>query len=284
MSAYGMGPFGSGPFGDTPENDERPNQLTDPPDDFDGLEADDIADLLVAWFLDNFEDPAERMPRDPESEYGYVFMDGGPYDAREVLNDFFYDEVGEEAIEKAVIKLERSSSVWSPKPDVRPYTEYVVTNENDIVTDNGIPVVVSGQPYNRLEALADKALRASFTATKIEKLFQTGIGHNNPPEPIEKYTFDANDLRTIQNQLSNIVTLVQTQQLKTDELINSVELLKQKQSLLKGFLSGMPKGIGATVAATITATVLQTENGQALLKLFAKEIDAVIDAALSILG
>ena len=39
-------------------------------------------ELMIEWFNQNFEDPAERTPYE-SAEGGYQWIWGGPYDARE---------------------------------------------------------------------------------------------------------------------------------------------------------------------------------------------------------
>lgn len=283
MDNYGRGRYGAGSYGVGNTSNQRTNRLTAPPSDFEGLDENEIANLLIDWFLENFEDPVQRMPRDQEAEYGYAFVEGGPYDAREVLNDFFYDTVGSAPIEMAAIQLERTSMVWSPQSEVRPYTDYLVTHENAIVTHNGVPVVISGRPYNHLQALADRARRANLTVTKIEKLLSAGIGHNNPPEPIADAALDKDDVKVIHEQLLTIITLSQNQKFKVDEIEKSVELLRQKQNIFKNFLSGVPKGVGSAIAATATVAIMETEKGRALLALLIEQIDVVLTIASELL-
>jgi hypothetical protein len=44
--------------------------------------------VMEAWFRSRFEDPAQRTPYD-SGEGGYIWIWGGPYDAREELNQEF---------------------------------------------------------------------------------------------------------------------------------------------------------------------------------------------------
>ena len=69
-----------------------------------------LATAMVEWFLAHYEDPAENTPYDD----GYVYLCGGPYDAREELSGRFPAEPGanfsddewDEIIEVAVGKIE----------------------------------------------------------------------------------------------------------------------------------------------------------------------------------
>src|SRR6516164_4356205 len=64
------------------------------PPDIRGLTNGRATTKMVDWFFANFEDPAESTPYDG----GYVYIWGGPYDAREELNEAF----GVVATERAI--------------------------------------------------------------------------------------------------------------------------------------------------------------------------------------
>ena len=61
------------------------------PPDLTGKRAAECAELMIEWFRDNFEDPSESTPRD---DGDWVYIWGGPYDAREELKDAFADQLG----------------------------------------------------------------------------------------------------------------------------------------------------------------------------------------------
>src|SRR5262245_26722873 len=71
----------------------------------------DAADVMVDWFWENFEDPAERTPCD-EGEYVYIW--GGPCDAREELEETFTAVASEQAIDAAVERIEQDGWEWAP--------------------------------------------------------------------------------------------------------------------------------------------------------------------------
>jgi hypothetical protein len=74
---------------------------------------DEVVELLVEWFFDNFEDPVDNMPWDGEIG-GYVYIWGGPYDAREELEEAFGDTATEQALEEAAAKIENKGWEWAP--------------------------------------------------------------------------------------------------------------------------------------------------------------------------
>jgi len=70
-------------------------------------------EVMEDWFRQNFEDPAQN-PQYITAEGGYQWIWGGPYDAREELEDAFYDIVPEDIIEELVEKLLEECPEWAP--------------------------------------------------------------------------------------------------------------------------------------------------------------------------
>lgn len=69
-------------------------------------------DVMRYWFFSNYEDPAQHTPHE-SNEGGYIYIWGGPYDAREELADVFDGYISEEVIEDLVEELESECSVWT---------------------------------------------------------------------------------------------------------------------------------------------------------------------------
>jgi len=85
-----------------------------------GKSHDEMIEIMVKWFFENFEDPAEETPFE-SAEGGYQYIWGGPYDANEELQDAFCPEVGDptfDAVEKACMaaaeKVEEDGWEWAP--------------------------------------------------------------------------------------------------------------------------------------------------------------------------
>ena len=73
--------------------DEPPGMEMGPPSKPPEITDKDTAvEQMTEWFFANFEDPAESTPYE-SAEGGYQYIWGGPYDAREVLEDAFYDQM-----------------------------------------------------------------------------------------------------------------------------------------------------------------------------------------------
>ncbi|MBW5433225.1 hypothetical protein FXB41_00020 [Bradyrhizobium canariense] len=89
------------------------DKLFPPEEPLEGLEGDALVEAVKAWFLSNFEDPAESTPYD-SGEGGYQWIWGGPYDAREEIEGYFNDEIPAEIVDQVVAELESTALEWAP--------------------------------------------------------------------------------------------------------------------------------------------------------------------------
>lgn len=71
----------------------------------------DQLDVMRKWFYENFENPVESCPHD--SEDGYIYIYGGPYEASEELQEMFGQYVNEKLIEDLVDELNAECYEWS---------------------------------------------------------------------------------------------------------------------------------------------------------------------------
>jgi hypothetical protein len=78
--------------------------------DIRGLEDDDAADAMVEWFWENFEDPAQSTPYEGE----YIYIWGGPFNARDELEDAFGEVASDRAIKAAVAEIMNKGWAWAP--------------------------------------------------------------------------------------------------------------------------------------------------------------------------
>ena len=141
-------------------------------------------DLMVQWFRQNFEDPAERTSY-VTAEGGYLWNHGGPHDAKEQLFDMFGSMVPEKLIEEAAEVVEADGITdWASAHD-----DY----QDDDEMLGRVPSLedYSDQPTNRYGSQHDLDARSQARTVLQELLTMlnvsrpTGIGHNNPPETIE---------------------------------------------------------------------------------------------------
>jgi hypothetical protein len=76
------------------------------------VDRDTQMEVMRDWFFENYEVPAESTPHE-EGEYIYIW--GGPYDARDELEAEFGDIVAEDAIVELANELEDISGEWASK-------------------------------------------------------------------------------------------------------------------------------------------------------------------------
>lgn len=93
------------------------DKLTPIPD-LTGCTREQKVERMVAWFFQNFEDPAERTPYE-SAEGGYIYI-WGRADAREELSDAF-PRVTDALIDEAVDEIEEDGSEWVPVPHPSDY-------------------------------------------------------------------------------------------------------------------------------------------------------------------
>ncbi len=140
-------------------------------------------ELMLQWFYENFEDPAERTPYE-SAEGGYQWIWGG---AREQLDGMFGDIVSESLIEEVAQEVERNGlTEWAPTPS---RDDYDMDEPPPEITSLEIfldkPSANYGTPEDHeARARAREALEALRVA--LDRPRPVGIGHNRPPEDVEE--------------------------------------------------------------------------------------------------
>ncbi len=87
------------------------------------LNSDTQKSIMRNWFLANYENPAEHTPFESK-EGGYIYIWGGPFDAREELEDVFLDFIQKEALDSLVSELESECIEWSGTISSEGYDDY----------------------------------------------------------------------------------------------------------------------------------------------------------------
>jgi hypothetical protein len=92
---------------------------------------EDQLEMMEDWFRLHYEDPAQRTPYE-SAEGGYIYIWGGPYDAREELEQNFQDTVAQDVIDELVEKLQGECWDWAPTPRREDYDSelYAAIREN----------------------------------------------------------------------------------------------------------------------------------------------------------
>ncbi len=94
-------------------------------DDLPDEDRDVRLDVMRTWFFQNYEDPAERTPYE-SAEGGYIWIWGGPYEARECLEEEFGGLVPDEEIEELAEELTDICWQWTSSERPGDYDEYLV--------------------------------------------------------------------------------------------------------------------------------------------------------------
>jgi hypothetical protein len=107
--------------------------------------------VMRTWFFQRYEDPQEECPYDSE-EGDYVYIWGGPYDAREELQGEFDGVVPQETIDALAEELERDCVEWSAVPEHADVDDYFADAIGS--TEN---------PYGNLRTALDSLAQLSNT-------------------------------------------------------------------------------------------------------------------------
>jgi hypothetical protein len=86
----------------------------------DELDPETQLDIMRHWFYRHYTNPIDNSPYDN----GFVFIWGGPYDPRRVLNAEFESTVPDELIEELADELENITTEWTRNPDEQAVDDY----------------------------------------------------------------------------------------------------------------------------------------------------------------
>ena len=162
-----------------------------------GLSSEEQVAHMVDWFRRMYDDPVNQTPYDGE-DGKYVYVWGGPFDARDELLDEFDGLVSDEAIQTAVSEVERDGTSewaptdWNPKHAGGPDDDEEGRLEPAPPTLDDIRQRLArgmaptfGDP---IETQSREVLRSEIAglrrAIEDEPSRYVGIGHNRPPESI----------------------------------------------------------------------------------------------------
>jgi hypothetical protein len=228
-------------------------------------------ELMIEWFGQNFENPAERTPYE-SAEGGYQWIWGGPYDAREQLSDMFGKMVPESLIEDVVEELEDDGITdWAPTPSPDDYDQNEPEPEPpplNIYLDER-----TGQYGTRADHEARERVRAGLAQLRavIDQPRPAGIGHNNPPEKI-----------TEANEPSKLQPFVLQLQIEFAKPEPSISLVKKLATPLRDALVASIKWAGRKVdkifdaAATTTGAAIAVAVGSQYIDPLRKAFDTII--------
>jgi hypothetical protein len=144
-------------------------------------------DDMVQWFSEQFEDPQNETHYDSE-DGRYIYMWGGPFDAHDVLTDFFGSEYEEKWIADAVESVQSDGTFeWAPKasgdyydhPEQDVYDAAEIALDEQDETDKG---EIADRIFAQLDELEKRIAELEVTPSSL--------GHNNPPDEIGLPPYD----------------------------------------------------------------------------------------------
>ena len=164
---------------------------------FRALSAEEQIAHMLTWFRRMYEDPVNETPRDSE-EKDYLYLWGGPFNARDELWEEFGAVASDEAVQGALSEIEREGIVdWAPTSS-NPKHQGRRDEEEEDDFEPPPPMLeeirdrldrgVSTHFGDPLEAQARQALLEEMArlrdALEAEPPRHGGIGHNRPPESL----------------------------------------------------------------------------------------------------
>jgi hypothetical protein len=171
---------------------------------------EDIKDQIKEWFYENFEEPAEHMPRGDDGKYQWIW--GGPFEAGEEIQDHF-SEVDDELLDDVIGELEREAPEWAPHVDR-------VIDEDEVA---------------RCHAEMQAAITALQLAMAEFKPFSRDIGGNHPPEHIGLPPYDETDEKQIAEAIERLSGSASDLSANPRSVATSAETLKGKGERIKEF-------------------------------------------------
>ena len=179
-------------------------------------------EVMEAWFRERFEDPAERTPYE-SAEGGYIWIWGGPHDAREELEDEFGGVVPDEVIDELIEKLEGECYQWAPTSSSDDYDNYLIEDISRITQyyHNFAGAILD------IEKLLETAVHESLLPAFYRMLFVNAI------TALETYLSDAfiNTVANTSNLMRRFIETTpefQMQKVALSEVFNAIEGIEQK--------------------------------------------------------
>lgn len=111
-------------------------------DEGSALDRENRIQEMVDWFFENFQDPANSLPYE-SAEGGYIWIDGGPYDANEQIGDNFSGE--DQALIDAAVERVQSDGLfdWARIPGSENY-DYESEEPDGVPPESDDGVVLDG--------------------------------------------------------------------------------------------------------------------------------------------
>ncbi|MDI6450748.1 hypothetical protein [Anaerobaca lacustris] len=229
-------------------------------------------EVMRKWFFEHFEDPVHRTPYESR-EGGYQWIWGGPYDAREQLEEQFAGYVSEEVIDRVANELERECLEWAPVESPGDYEDYylddVAAIENcyeqftSAISDVrrllsvDIPKETAGKFYCLLFVNVITALETYLSDKFIKRVM-------NDREALRKFVESASHFGSEKIPLSQVLKAAETIEVKVGSHLADIvwHNLGRIKSMYKATLNADLGNIGPMMKAITKRHHLVHRNGQ----------------------
>jgi len=128
--------------------------------------------FLLKWFLENFEDPAEHTPYESR-EGGYIYIFGGPYNAREELENNF-ENIETSLLDSCVSELENISTEWAKIPDELDLINYTLEQRKIVSELTEEKIIQNAFEYVKSEKKTIRNLVFKYNNTNKKIIFMAG--------------------------------------------------------------------------------------------------------------
>lgn len=222
------------------------------PSQFKRLSKQAKLEIMEAWFRTNYEDPVHRTPYE-SAEGGYIYVFGGPFDAREVLDEEFGEIASESVISELVNDLETECHDWTHTDAWDdPYGDEPEADEGDLLESVTERLARDIQPqfgdaYERQGRIATLNALAELKG-ELDRRRAIGIGHNNPPEDIAEH-LPAEDQRVLSASVSELQGALEVDTPNLTFVVEKTSVLRVALGKLLGWIGGkIDKGIDEFVS------------------------------------
>lgn len=218
------------------------------------------AALMIEWFGERYEDPIHHLPYNSR-EGGYQWIHGGPYSARSVLENEFGNLAKPSAIAAAIEDLETEGFDWSPRPEEEPddgiysineplpdISDFDFEEDDDEVATRTDVAALRGDMLKKLEELEALILAA--------RPLHGGVGHNNPPAPIDELPISAADLDQSLDAIRSLRDQAYADEPDETQVLRGASRFRRVAAALGGWLGGRANAVvDAGLTPLVTASL-----------------------------
>ena len=136
------------------------------------LNKQEQVEYIKDWFLNNYEDPVEHTPFESK-EGGYIYIFGGPYDAREEIEPYF-EGIEQIIIDSAVSELEKLSLEWAKVPNEEDLIYYTLEQRKIVAELTDETISENAFQYVKSEKRTIRNLTFQYNNTKKKIIFMAG--------------------------------------------------------------------------------------------------------------